>query len=588
MKTSGGLSATKGSERLMIRRFQIQSWVLPILLIVLAGLYFYLMKPAIAGFLYDDGMYLMAAKALATGHGYRLIDIVGQPLFYKYPPLYPLVLAGMWLLQPHFPTNIVWLKSLNIALILGNFALLGYYFRKYHAVSRWVSLGLLAWMGTNWHLIEVTIEMMSEPLFLLLTTLTLIALHETTEKLSKRRLLLLIVLSVAAFYTRTMGLTLILAGTAWLAIKISRRDAIKYLLSCMLLTAPWFAWSSSKPNTTQAIGDFLVRSFQETYFQSFKMDLTYEYHLPDMLWHGIQELLGTAAIQFFPWLERVRNVLPASQFTLISLALSFTIVLLLGFYTYRAYQAKQISPSALYIIIYLAVLPFWSFYQCYPRFLVVILPFLLVFLLKAIQKQVHSVHAKTAVTAAIITAALITNSMHLSAYLAKASPNTVVINSQADVWADYSHIIQFLKEKTPENAVIYTDNADETYLYALNAQRKALDVFLFLPKARIDQACPHTNTACLMGFYEQNADATWQLFRQNKVGYIVINRMQVTKMPSNSWFLVQKTTPTAQMLLIKYAEQLRPVAQTGDGWITVYQLLPNPTVELQRSSPSTK
>jgi hypothetical protein len=372
-----------------------------------------------------------------------------------------------------------------------------------------------------------------------------------------------------------------LAATVWLAIKVSRRDAVKYLGSCLLLMAPWLVWSVSKPNITQAIGDFLIRSFQETYFQSFKMDLTYEYSLPDMLWHGIQELINTSAIQFFPWLERLRSLLPANLFTLILLTLSFTIVLLLGFYTYRAYQAKQVSVSALYVLIYLAVLPWWSFYQCYPRFLVIILPFLCVFLLKSIQSKFQSsAHTRTAIIT-LLTVGLITNGLHLTAYLAKASPNTMVINAKADVWSNYSIIIQFLKENTPKNAVIYTDNVDETYLFALNTQRKALDVFLFLPKTTIDKTCPVTSTACLMNFYEKNADATWQLLRQKHVDYVIINRMQVTKMPTNSWHLIPKTTPTSRMLLAKHSEQLLPVAQTDDGWITVYQVLPSPAIPQQ-------
>ena len=84
------------------------------------------MKPDVTGFLYDDGMYLMVAKALANEQGYRLPEIVGSPWFYKYPPLYPALLALFWKMNPHFPENIPWLKCLNILLALATLGLWGY------------------------------------------------------------------------------------------------------------------------------------------------------------------------------------------------------------------------------------------------------------------------------------------------------------------------------------------------------------------------------------------------------------------------------------------------------------------------------
>lgn len=554
---------------------KIPLWGLAALLLLLAGLYFYLLKPDVAGFLYDDGMYLMAAKALASGQGYRLTDIAGSPWFYKYPPLYPVCLAAIWLVNSDFPGNIIWLKSFNILLVLLSLGLLFYYFRRCLSLSPWLSLGIIMLLGTNWHLIEVTIEMMSEPLFLFLSLLTLMTVHPVSGAISQRRLCLLILLSVAAFYTRTMGLTIILATAAWLALKGNRKQTIIYITSCLAAVTPWFAWSLTKPNTTQPLGDFLVRSFQESYFESLWMDLKYEYTLPEIIWGGIRELLGNASIQFFPLLERLQIGKPVVISEVMILTLSFAIVLSLGWHAYRCWQQKQLTLSAMYVGIYLAVLPFWSFYQCYPRFLIIILPFLWAWLILALQQHILSPKFRNLAIGAVILAGLISNALHLQAYLYKPYPNTMSIDSKTDLWSNYQGVITFLNVYAPKDAVIYTDNVDETYLYALNTNRKAFDRFLFLPKSKVNQACPTNQETCLLHLYEKNAEAMLHLLVENHVSYLIVNQKQITKMPSKSWHLISKTAPTSFMLLARYPNLFLPVAQTADGWITVFQIHPN-------------
>jgi hypothetical protein len=44
----------------------------------------------------DDGVYTVLGKALAEGHGYRSLHLVGDPVQVKYPPGFPLLLAALW------------------------------------------------------------------------------------------------------------------------------------------------------------------------------------------------------------------------------------------------------------------------------------------------------------------------------------------------------------------------------------------------------------------------------------------------------------------------------------------------------------
>jgi len=70
---------------------------------------------ALTGVWEDDGVYLVTAKSLAEGTGYRRIDLPGQPFQTKYPPLYPFLLSCIWRIAPGFPGNIVAMQIFNAA-----------------------------------------------------------------------------------------------------------------------------------------------------------------------------------------------------------------------------------------------------------------------------------------------------------------------------------------------------------------------------------------------------------------------------------------------------------------------------------------
>jgi hypothetical protein len=66
---------------------------------------------------YDDGIYMVSAKSLAAGEGYRHANIPGQPFATKYPPLYPLFLAAAWRLTPDFPRTLETASILQACLL---------------------------------------------------------------------------------------------------------------------------------------------------------------------------------------------------------------------------------------------------------------------------------------------------------------------------------------------------------------------------------------------------------------------------------------------------------------------------------------
>ena len=69
------------------------------------------------GVSWEDGVYLIGAKSLATGAGYRLLHLVGSPPAVHFPPAWSAVLAVIWKLTASFPGGVVLLKLVNPLLL---------------------------------------------------------------------------------------------------------------------------------------------------------------------------------------------------------------------------------------------------------------------------------------------------------------------------------------------------------------------------------------------------------------------------------------------------------------------------------------
>jgi hypothetical protein len=127
-----------------------------------------LVAPYPVGIFHDDGVYLVLAKALASGNGYRYLHLPGAPLATHYPPGYPLLLALLWTLAPHFPSNLT-------IILLANAALLGLvaWGSARYLIDRleWPSLAATAFAlvaTLSLPLIQLATLVMSEVLFLAL------------------------------------------------------------------------------------------------------------------------------------------------------------------------------------------------------------------------------------------------------------------------------------------------------------------------------------------------------------------------------------------------------------------------------------
>jgi hypothetical protein len=110
----------------------------------------------------DGALYFSSAKALATGQGYILPSFPVTLKATKYPELYPLLLAGVWKLDPHFPGNVILAVALTLA--LGCMALLFAFLllRRWPGLGDWQALAIVGLCAFTGYFLDLSASVMTD------------------------------------------------------------------------------------------------------------------------------------------------------------------------------------------------------------------------------------------------------------------------------------------------------------------------------------------------------------------------------------------------------------------------------------------
>ncbi len=206
----------------------------------------------------DDATYVVLAKSLAEGHGFRMLNLPGEPNATHFPPGYPLVLALLWKVAPSFPDNIVLFKFAN-AFFLAAAAVGAYLFARKRFGASAGSAAAVAIAGTlSIVVILVTGVIMSEPLFLALLFPALLWSERSVESGKWQDAavagallgVLTLVRTLGVFAIPALGLVL-LARRRWTSLLIMGATASVFVL-------PWQLWVAAHQ---QEIAPVLVGKF---------------------------------------------------------------------------------------------------------------------------------------------------------------------------------------------------------------------------------------------------------------------------------------------------------------------------------------
>jgi len=231
------------------------------------------------GELHDDGIYLISAKSLTDGEGYRILSLPGEPAQTKYPPLYPLYLSTLWRWGPGFPAMLPWamlLQWIFIPLVIGLSAL---YFARHglHAA-------LAAMLGFNAYVLAFGTSLFTEIPFTALL-LACLLLGERRWAASAG------LLAGAAYLTRTAALPLALSFPLYYWLAGQRKEAVRFLAGMVPAVLGWMAWSAM--HRTPSLD--LVNIESTNYLAYQFLNVTWE-TLPLVVWKNLDQfLLGVGA-----------------------------------------------------------------------------------------------------------------------------------------------------------------------------------------------------------------------------------------------------------------------------------------------------
>ena len=227
-------------------RWRTRSWRTAVLMVgaLSVSIGIVVMDRSPIGAAFDDAMYLILAKSLAAGQGYRSLNLPGQPVNMHFPPGYPAVLAVLWRLAPAFPGNVALFRLFNVACMAA--ASVGtVLFLASRGVGRTWALGVGVLTATSVPMLVLGNLLLSEPFFLAMLLFTLAALERFTAPPAKREsasvappALLGIGIGLCIL-VRTHGIVLVPAMFLALGAQRRWRDAAVVSGCALLCLVPW-------------------------------------------------------------------------------------------------------------------------------------------------------------------------------------------------------------------------------------------------------------------------------------------------------------------------------------------------------------
>jgi hypothetical protein len=400
------------------------------------------------GVFHDDGIYVVTARALAEGQGYRIISLPESPPQTKYPILFPWLLSLVWRLAPSFPDNLLLLRVIPVA---STAAWLWLSWRLLLACGapRVVALGGVSLTAVSPWVVFLGTALLSETLFAAMLTGSLLLLTRASDESPSIGWICTLsgLLAGASFLTRTAGIAVIVGGLAWLVINRRRSGAAAFGAAASVLIIPWVVWilSGAGPQT-------------ESYYSAANYgswNIVFHYSWPEKFNVVAMNALYSvfALLRFWGIDVTLWGLVPA---------------VLLGTCVLRGIWLTRMHPVTWCVVTYAGIIALWVWPTA--RFLIPLLPLFLWHAWIAIRR------APVLPVAIVVTALVGTSSAALFRTVAHAQRGGLMWPGAgtAEDWHQLSPLFDWIRRETPSDAVL-TGNLDP--MYFLYTGRKAVRAF---------------------------------------------------------------------------------------------------------------
>ena len=465
--TTGSLSSLNCPRWTVINRQRVIRAALAVGGVFLVSAYAVAMFAPATGTFHDDGIYIVTARALAEGEGYRIISLPESPPQTKYPILFPWLLSLVWRLAPSFPDNLPLLRTVPVASTVA-WLWLSWRLLLTCGASRAAATAVVALTAASPWVVFLGTALLSETLFAALLTGSLLLLAKVREESApqSRVCALAGLLAGACFLTRTAGLAIVLGGFAWLLVSRRRVGGVAFGAAAAALVIPWAGWVLS--NTGTAADSYYSAanygSWNVVFHYAWQEKLTvvaknavYSIFAPLVLW----------GIDVTPW-----SIIPAA---------------LVAACVCRGIWLTRMHPVTWCAIAYVGIIMVWVWLPV--RFLVPMLPVFLWHVLVATRR------VPVITSAVVVTTLIATSFATLFDTVTHAHTRGLmwVRAESGEDWHRLSALLDWIRRETPPDAVL-TGNLDPAYF--LYTGRKAVRAFVADPYA-LSYSANHTTTGPL-------------------------------------------------------------------------------------------
>lgn len=462
----------------------------------LAFLVYVLRLDRVAGLFVDDGWYIMLAKALATGHGYTLINSPSPDILPLYPPGFPFLLSLLYRLYPHFPENVWLFKALSMAALLGAGALVYRFFTHVRQTSPAVALGITAMTLLCPSLVMLaTSTVMAEAVFTcnLLATILVIetgvrALKEDGHGKGHALKFILIGATLAAFgfLIRSIAISVIAAIVLYLLKEQLWRQAILFAATVVMLSTPWLIYARiHAPTAAQRAeqGGHVTLSYTTQFWQKRAsvpelgtigiggLPARVAWNAQDIIGRDIGRILATPIFETLidPYKEaqkdEVKYGLSHGKNWFFSFFLSA--IVLLGFI---AAVRERLTLAELVVVCSLGVTLLWP-WETY-RFVLPLVAFITFYFLLGLRwlfqwiRPAASPDAQTKLMAGgAALLAIISLAGHTRYIINANNPSPLDRPQWLQIFDEAERMMTWIKQSTPSEGIIATPNPPLIYLY---------------------------------------------------------------------------------------------------------------------------
>ena len=379
----------------------------------------------------DNAEFIVISNSIVTGQGISYVHSLTVEPARKFPPGYPVILAGVQWLSP---SNIYAMKSVTVFFFGLLIPLAWLVIREVDTTG--IATGVTIASLLSPQLVDYSHQVLSEIPYAAVSFAALFALLRLRESTNTTHLAALVLLAVSSYYLRTIGLTVI--GATFLTFLLARRYKEALILGggAGLLALPWFIASTTYLSQVSSANPYFREDGGATIAG-----------LVDRIWTNISlygsQFLPNGLVPFYDF-RIAEGALPTALAVLSSLLFVYFVIRI-------ARPSHPAFPVAIYLVLYCGILILWPDVWTDTRFIVPIIPFGLYGLLWGVRDLADRIpiskDARQKVWFAAAALIILANGSRTASTQVDPAPFHIA-------WSDYYRSAAWIATNTPADAVI--------------------------------------------------------------------------------------------------------------------------------------